>query len=968
MESIQIRLERLIDRFGSSWDSPKRSDMLSLCLRYACTEMPSEFINSRQVKDRVIQLASKASTSKETISLLSKLSKSKFIKHEQPILVLLIKLAGNKKQTPFSTNPILQIDRNQEDSDNKQINKDGLFQDILSVYQGIDNLNIVYSRKFDMYILKKESPLEMTTSAQKMLSSLCEVGWLYRVISLGLNKLMKRRDSLVVQSFYTAVKDTLNEFYRHLMVLDVHYRRVYLNGNRFFFSRLKKFNSEMEFKMKTLAELVEAGLPLDPHQILSYLYSVSRNALPQEHYSLARLSELAQLIKYSDHTQFESVSSKTRSKKIQSFNAEELQAKVNSPMMVFNSIGVDPGLEENELSFDPKLHAKRGPSKNEQDFLLNIFRKSCKSLVEFVNTWVFRGEILDPKSEFFVQLNSGLPSPDQFWGLGMFFKEAKVPSFLDQTHAEMIFKTGKIQRLFKKLEQGGFGNNYIRERRALLITQRNYQPKRKSLFWTRVQEYINGPQARMLKTKSRIELDEMIASNSSQSLNSKLNLYFSYSNSLLLHHFFIDRDGLLVFQFLKMTFLLTRGDFSSAFLDSIHSEVGFGKPRQTMTHQIMMCLEQALASSIKKNVEDPYAEEFQDFYRGEGNVNIFVNDTRIENTNQIESINNIDNQIKQESETNKSSKIQEEKNIKNITPSKTSTSQTPTIFGDAFKKNYKPTIKIQEENDKFLLCDDLGIRFYEKQHGFIQQFVNFSLYLPEFEFPLNNVFSKSVLRKYSLVFQYLFSLKTIQYRLRTHWLHSVKIMRKRHSPSISRLLLLLHAFQNKLRGFFDGVIDFYMVDVIMVCWEKFKGDLRDTLDFEKLIQTHQKFVYVILEKLSLDFDDELTKKRRTRLRSALAQIFRNFQEYVQVEQFVMKNLVDSTLANLDASESFDDEQRLENDYNREGMVKESFAHLFKVEKTFSKAVLEFTACLNEKEFEIRNDFNEYYVRDTRSFK
>ena len=212
MESIQIRLERLIDRFGSEWSPSKRGNLLSLCLRYACTEMPSEFLNPQQVNSKILEMCPSSEHNQKLLSLLSKLNSSSFIVNKQAVLILLIKCTQKKtnklafkstitpemaESSPFPGMKSKGKTQDKEASEESQ-NSDMLFRDILSVYQGIDNLNIIYSRKFDMYILGKDSKLEMTTSAQKMLSSLCEVGWLYRVISLNLNKLMKRRDSLIV--------------------------------------------------------------------------------------------------------------------------------------------------------------------------------------------------------------------------------------------------------------------------------------------------------------------------------------------------------------------------------------------------------------------------------------------------------------------------------------------------------------------------------------------------------------------------------------------------------------------------------------------------------------------------------------------------------------------------------------------------------------------------------------------------
>lgn len=66
-----------------------------------------------------------------------------------------------------------------------------------------------------MYVLSKQSNLEMSASSQKMLSSLCEVGWLYRMLSLHMNKLSVRGASLTVQSFAMAVRDQLSQYYKY---------------------------------------------------------------------------------------------------------------------------------------------------------------------------------------------------------------------------------------------------------------------------------------------------------------------------------------------------------------------------------------------------------------------------------------------------------------------------------------------------------------------------------------------------------------------------------------------------------------------------------------------------------------------------------------------------------------------------------------------------------------------------------
>lgn len=159
--------------------------------------------------------------------------------------------------------------------------------------------------------------------------------------------------------------------------------------------------------------------------------------------------------------------------------------------MVFNAVGIDPGLEQKELSFDP------GQSRNENsqpiceaNFLLEIFRKAAKSFVEFVNTWVFRGEVLDPMGEFFIRLNTSLPRDDDFWDDGMFFLKNKLPRFIKFSDGEMIFKAGKIQRLFKKLEQQGLIGRGSFQKRVIDKRRGEKGPGTRNVFWERVEEHV----------------------------------------------------------------------------------------------------------------------------------------------------------------------------------------------------------------------------------------------------------------------------------------------------------------------------------------------------------------------------------------------------------------------------------------------------------------------------------------------
>lgn len=287
--------------------------------------------------------------------------------------------------------------------------------------------------------------------------------------------------------------------------------------------------------------------------------------------------------------------------------------------------------------------------------------------------------------------------------------------------------------------------------------------------------------------------------------------------------------------------------------------------------------------------------------------------------------------------------------------------------------NKKPKSKTHRQilpNNRFDLCEQLSIQFSERNgawHGLPANtlYSPFTLYLPGFEFPLNNVFSQDMLRQYSMAFQYLFSLKIVQYRLREYWLRGAKAMRKRIPTRLKSLLKLLNALQTKLRRFFDALLDYYCLDVISAQKALFLKEIKQVTDFERLITSHRRFLAKIMAALSLDFFDKSRSETRTRARSALAKALSAFTEYSSVEEFVNRQLLLNVVDEDERDRSED--ERLQRGEDNDEMIRTTIRHICRVERQLSGAVIEFSASLQAKEFEIRNDFNECYARDPREF-
>lgn len=80
---------------------------------------------------------------------------------------------------------------------------------------------------------------------------------------------------------------------------------------------------------------------------------------------------------------------------------------------------------------DPLLH----------DFMKRLLRRVCSPLFEMVRSWVLEGELEDIFSEFFVW---GQPvKAESLWGKGYSLHTAMLPSFISQSLAHRILRTGK---------------------------------------------------------------------------------------------------------------------------------------------------------------------------------------------------------------------------------------------------------------------------------------------------------------------------------------------------------------------------------------------------------------------------------------------------------------------------------------------------------------------------------------------
>ncbi|RAL48519.1 hypothetical protein DM860_005943 [Cuscuta australis] len=100
------------------------------------------------------------------------------------------------------------------------------------------------------------------------------------------------------------------------------------------------------------------------------------------------------------------------------------------------------------------MHAQHGDPLV-KDFMKRLLHRVCSPLFEMVRTWVLEGELEDLFSEFFIV--SQPVKAESLWGEGYRLHSAMLPSFISQSLAQQILRTGKsINFLRVCCEDGGW--------------------------------------------------------------------------------------------------------------------------------------------------------------------------------------------------------------------------------------------------------------------------------------------------------------------------------------------------------------------------------------------------------------------------------------------------------------------------------------------------------------------------------
>lgn len=149
-------------------------------------------------------------------------------------------------------------------------------KDILFAFQGIDGNSVVFSQMDECYIVQPQ--LHVSEAIRRVVSELCEVGWLYRQVSDYVARQVEDPNAgLVQRGFCSALQQELSEYYRLLALLEQ--RQVEFTGTSHLL-KLKLWCHEPLQRMKWLSILVDAAQSLKGGALVSSVYTFSVNGDP----------------------------------------------------------------------------------------------------------------------------------------------------------------------------------------------------------------------------------------------------------------------------------------------------------------------------------------------------------------------------------------------------------------------------------------------------------------------------------------------------------------------------------------------------------------------------------------------------------------------------------------------------------------------------------------------------------------
>lgn len=248
-----------------------------------------------------------------------------------------------------------------------EASESNIVRDLLYVFQGIDGQSIKFELLADAFVLSPK--ITVSPSTHKIISELCEVGWLYKRVNDWLQKNSREQHlSQVVQSLCFAIQAELAEYYRLIAVLE-HQRNSFQPDDSANYLNLRKLYlwiQEPLERLKWLAIICDSVKGLKGGAICSAIHSYILTGSPQT-----------------------------------------------------------------------------------KHFITRIIREVSCPILRMIKEWMLEGEINDPYSEFFIEVNPNV-SDDKLWTDKYKLNYIMIPAYFTNELAKKILQTGKSVNFIRR--------------------------------------------------------------------------------------------------------------------------------------------------------------------------------------------------------------------------------------------------------------------------------------------------------------------------------------------------------------------------------------------------------------------------------------------------------------------------------------------------------------------------------------
>ena len=261
------------------------------------------------------------------------------------------------------------------------------------------------------------------------------------------------------------------------------------------------------------------------------------------------------------------------------------------------------------------------------------------------------------------------------------------------------------------------------------------------------------------------------------------------------------------------------------------------------------------------------------------------------------------------------------------------------------------------QNDDLELLNKLSIRLEEYNTldiGWDVFVLNYQI-----DAPLNSIYTEQVMASYTRVFKLLWRIKRVHFYMNS-FQNEREMVKLQNMKGVEIVLHKCQMLRLEIMHFVNNLCHYLMVEVQEGAWNNFMNSVYNIEDLDKLIQSHQKFLDIILDRAFLSQENDRIYKKLLKL-LGLSLDFKLSQETL------INSAIEEYQRRVRLRYKIDDTSEF---YSLPRISNESINDIERISIKFSEEIQIFRKLLSEADkthlrfLAFRLDFNEYYTNKT----